>query len=230
VLVLASAGDRAPAPWSLLPATDSAGGKVLLAYRDSWRDDQRPHDDEPPRLDLETLATEVRQQGYALHDHSDARSLPVPVPMVPAPLAAVVLAGPRHALAENERDATLARTARCRRAARRLPPLASTHRLDKSDPSTLRITAKDRGEGVIRIPNTAKRIFPAGKTNTIIRLRGTTVRARWNARRGRPERSGTLYVDLYTLKRLVEGNEVLAITIGDDGRIELNYRGVSRRF
>jgi DNA-binding IclR family transcriptional regulator len=41
VIVLASSGERAPAPWSLLPATDSAGGKVLLAYRDSWRDDQR---------------------------------------------------------------------------------------------------------------------------------------------------------------------------------------------
>lgn len=35
VLVVASAGNHAPALWSLLPATDSAGGSVLLAYRQS---------------------------------------------------------------------------------------------------------------------------------------------------------------------------------------------------
>jgi DNA-binding IclR family transcriptional regulator len=32
VLVIARAGDQAPALWSLLPATESAGGNVLLAY------------------------------------------------------------------------------------------------------------------------------------------------------------------------------------------------------
>jgi DNA-binding IclR family transcriptional regulator len=32
VIVLASAGPGAPLPWSAMPATDSAGGRVLLAY------------------------------------------------------------------------------------------------------------------------------------------------------------------------------------------------------
>jgi DNA-binding IclR family transcriptional regulator len=36
VIVLARAGDQAPALWSLLRATDSAGGSVLLAYRHLW--------------------------------------------------------------------------------------------------------------------------------------------------------------------------------------------------
>jgi hypothetical protein len=45
VLVIAKAGDPAPALWSLLPATESAGGSILLAYRQSLRDAQRPADD-----------------------------------------------------------------------------------------------------------------------------------------------------------------------------------------
>jgi hypothetical protein len=71
-------------------------------------------------------------------------------------------------------------------------------------------------------PNSAKRMLPAGRAETIIRLRGTTFRARWNARRGPPEHSGTLYVGRRMLDGLVAANEVLTIAIGDDGRIELN--------
>ena len=51
VIVIARAGDQAPALWSLLPATDSAGGSVLLAYRQSWRDAQRPSGEEARHAD-----------------------------------------------------------------------------------------------------------------------------------------------------------------------------------
>jgi DNA-binding IclR family transcriptional regulator len=222
VIVLASAGDRAPAPWSLLPATDSAGGNVLLAYRESWRDDQRPDDERPPGLDLEALATDVRNRGYALKDQADTRSLAVPVPMVPTPLGALVLAGPPSVLTGDERDVAVAVL---RDAAAQLGDSYHWRRRTPSTvqtPTTLRITAKDRDEGVIRVPNFAKRILPADRADTIICLRGTTLRARWNARRGPPEYSGTLYIRRHVLDRLVDENEVLTITVGDDGRIELN--------
>jgi DNA-binding IclR family transcriptional regulator len=108
VLILASAGGTAPAPWSLLPATDSAGGLVLLAYRESWRDDQRPDNESPTRRDLDAPAVEVRQDGYALHNQGRTTSLAVPVPMIPTPLATLVLAGPTSALVDDDRQATLA--------------------------------------------------------------------------------------------------------------------------
>jgi DNA-binding IclR family transcriptional regulator len=107
VIVLARAGDHAPATWSLLPATDSAGGNVLLSYRESWRDDQRPDDESPTGPDLEARATEVRHHGYALNDQGETRSIAVPVPMIPTPLAALVLGGPTGALDGDEREALL---------------------------------------------------------------------------------------------------------------------------
>lgn len=63
-------------------------------------------------------------------------------------------------------------------------------------------------------------MLPTDRADTIIRLRGTTLRARWNARRGPPERSGTLSVR-GMLDGLVKANEILTITItiGEDGRI-----------
>jgi DNA-binding IclR family transcriptional regulator len=107
VIVLARAGDRAPALWSLLPATDSAGGSVLLAYRHSWRDAQRPIDDHQARLDLEARAAEVRRDGYAVNAQGNTTSLAVPVPMDPAPLAALVLSSDMGALRDNGHEALL---------------------------------------------------------------------------------------------------------------------------
>jgi hypothetical protein len=51
-------------------------------------------------LDLEVRAVEVRRDGYAANAHGDVTSLAVPVPMKPAPLAALVLSSP---LARAER-------------------------------------------------------------------------------------------------------------------------------
>lgn len=222
VLVLASAGDGAPAPWSLLPATDSAGGSVLLAYRESWRDNQRPDDESSTGPALEATATEVRDRGYALGEHGGTQSLAVAVPMVPLPLAALILAGPTTALDGDQREALLAVL---HRAAARLGdsyhwrPRSPTAR---DRPSTLRITAKDIDAGCIRVPNAAKRLFPVDTADTTIRLRGTTVRARWNPRRGLPEYSGTLHVRRRMLQRLIDANETLAVTVASDGRIELH--------
>lgn len=69
----------------------SAGGSVLLAYRQSWRDAQRPSREYSPRADLEERAIEVRGGGYAAQTDGDTTLLAVPVPMNPAPLAALVV-------------------------------------------------------------------------------------------------------------------------------------------
>ena len=107
VIVLASAGDHAPASWSLLPATESAGGSVLLAYRQSWRDAQRPTDDHTAILDSEARAAEVRRDGYAVDTHRNTTTLAVQIPMHPAPLAALVLSSP-SAVGDHGREAILA--------------------------------------------------------------------------------------------------------------------------
>jgi DNA-binding IclR family transcriptional regulator len=108
VIVLARAGDQAPALWTLLPATDSAGGSVLLAYRQSWRDAQRPDDDHTAILNPETRAAEVRRDGYAIDTQGNMTSLAVPVPLDPAPLAALVLSSPTPALGDDGREGVLA--------------------------------------------------------------------------------------------------------------------------
>ena len=107
VIVLAGAGEYAPALWTLLPATESAGGSVLLAYRQSWRDAQRPADDHMASVDLEARAAKVRRDGYAANAQGDVMSLAVPVPMDPAPLAALVLSSHTGALCDNGREALL---------------------------------------------------------------------------------------------------------------------------
>ena len=108
VIVLAAAGGQSPALWSLLPATRSAGGSVLLAYRQSWRDTQRPDDDHTVILYPEARAAEVRRDGYAVDAQGSMTSLAVPVPMDPAPLAALVLSSPTPVLDDDGREGVLA--------------------------------------------------------------------------------------------------------------------------
>ena len=108
VIVLATAGDHAPALWTLLPATDSAGGNVLLAYRQSWRDAQRPANNPTAALELETRSAKIRRDGYAVTTQGNVTTLGVPVPMDPAPLAALVLCSHTRVLSDDGRQALLA--------------------------------------------------------------------------------------------------------------------------
>jgi DNA-binding IclR family transcriptional regulator len=91
VLVLASAGRGAPPPWSLLPAAGCAGGRVLLAHRDSWRDTQRPTDEPRRAQESELRPNEIRRRGHAIHRDGTGTSIAVPVPTSPQPLAALAL-------------------------------------------------------------------------------------------------------------------------------------------
>ena len=108
VIVLATAGDHAPGLWTLLPATDSAGGNVLLAYRQSWRDAQRPANNPAAALELETRSAKIRRDGYAVTTQGNVTTLGVPVPMDPAPLAALVLCSHTRVLSDDGRQALLA--------------------------------------------------------------------------------------------------------------------------
>jgi DNA-binding IclR family transcriptional regulator len=222
VMVVARAGDGAPGLWSLLPAADSAGGSVLLAYRQSWRDDQRPDDERSTPLDREARAIEVRHNGYAVHHHGETTCLAVPVPGDPPPLAALVLSGPASALCGDEQRTALRVL---RRAAARLGDSNPSRRRSlttSANSSTLRMTANDIDAGQVRVPNAAKRILPADGAGVVIRLRGATLRARWNTKRGPPERSGTLYVGRGMLNGLVQADDILTIAIARDGHVELN--------
>jgi DNA-binding IclR family transcriptional regulator len=57
------------------------------------------------RLDLEARAAEVRRDGYAVNTQDDATSLAVPVPMEPAPLAALVVSSDTHGLSDHDHEA-----------------------------------------------------------------------------------------------------------------------------
>jgi DNA-binding IclR family transcriptional regulator len=91
VIALAGAGAGAPVPWSLLPAADCAGGRLLLAYRHSWRDRQRPSDEPARQPDLDASVRQIRDRGYAMRDDGRSREIAVAVPASAAPLAALVV-------------------------------------------------------------------------------------------------------------------------------------------
>ena len=106
ILVLASAGRQAPSPWSLQPARDSAAGSVLLAYRQSWRDHQRPDDETRIPQPLGAGAADVRRRGYAVHRQGNTTSLAVSLATV-TPAALAVSGAPRD-LSGSARDRVVA--------------------------------------------------------------------------------------------------------------------------
>lgn len=215
VIVLATAGKHAPRLWSLLPATASAGGHILLAYRRSWRDDQRPDSETATDLDLDALAREVRQQGYAIrHDDRGTTSIAAAVPMAPAPLAALVLTIPEHDVGDDQRDALVDLLWR---AAGRIGDYC---RPPQHAPFTLRVTAKDRDAGRIRVPNAARTLLPDEPASIVVRVRGTALRTRWSFRH--PTGEGTLHVGRGMLDGLVGANEVLVASTNRDGTIHLD--------
>lgn len=88
--------------------------------------------------------------------------------------------------------------------------------------ATQRVTDADLRRGAIRIPSTAKSLFPAGKQPVEVVLRGAALRARWDPRNG-PDRSrsGVLRIGAGLLETLVAPNEQLTIVAHDNGSITL---------
>lgn len=87
---------------------------------------------------------------------------------------------------------------------------------------TQRITAIDRVNGRIRVPRDAKPIFPPGRVYVRMITRGQTMAKRWDPRFGPDrERSGVLSIGRRQLPGLVRPDDVLRITLTDDGRIRL---------
>jgi hypothetical protein len=199
-LVVAAAGDHAPAPWTVRPATACAGGRLLLASGTPGRD----------------------HPTHAAHFQSDTEaSLAVAIPMPTPRLAALALTCPVEELRPKPREQLLmlltdgaARLRDVRHWHRHAPPGTLGH-------VTLRVTATDLVQGRIRMPNATKALFPDDKAPVVVRLRGVIVRGRWNPRHGRPPRGATLHVEGKTLRERVQPDDVLVVEPGPDGLLEL---------
>lgn len=99
----------------------------------------------------------------------------------------------------------------------------TTARPPRDSERTQRVTAADLAAGRIRLPRAAKRFFPSERVSVEVVLRGERLEGRYDPRRGPDrERSAVLSVDKRTLARLVEANEVLAVTRGPAGVVRLD--------
>jgi hypothetical protein len=87
---------------------------------------------------------------------------------------------------------------------------------------THRVTAKDIKAGWIRIPTATKELFPPVRSECKVRVRGRLLSAHWDPRVG-PERpvAGLLRFGRGHLQPLVRENEVLAVSVEDNGVFEL---------
>jgi excisionase family DNA binding protein len=90
------------------------------------------------------------------------------------------------------------------------------------DPVTHRVTAKDIMAGLVRIPPATKELFPPVRGEFGVRVRGTLLTAHWDPRVGseRP-RAGLLRFGRRRLEPLVGENDILAVSVDDDGVFEL---------
>jgi hypothetical protein len=79
--------------------------------------------------------------------------------------------------------------------------------------TTQRITEKDIVAAQIRVPGTAKTLFPTTSGEIEIQLRGHSAICRWNPRDLPRPRSGTIRIGHQALKRLVQPDEVLPIRL-----------------
>jgi DNA-binding IclR family transcriptional regulator len=102
VVVLASAGPDAPGPLSLLPASTSAAGRVLLAYRQTWRDSQIVASTDSL---AEDAAARIRQRGHAVSE--DESSIAVAVPTTDPPIAALALVRPAGRVGHEQEQLAL---------------------------------------------------------------------------------------------------------------------------
>jgi DNA-binding IclR family transcriptional regulator len=102
ILVIARAGEHSPRLWALLPATEDAAGRLLLAHRDAWRHSLgitsgAVTGDDDVRV--------LRERGYASITREGERigSLAVAVPAQDGPpLAALAIQGPSSVLITRE--------------------------------------------------------------------------------------------------------------------------------
>lgn len=111
VLVLASAGTASPPAWTLLPAIESAPGRILLVHRDAWRESQRGAMNTGAWERLEAEAPAIRDAGYA----EAPNSLAVPVPTLGAEPPTLALALHRTAGENPVADAVPVLTASAER-------------------------------------------------------------------------------------------------------------------
>jgi hypothetical protein len=80
-----------------------------------------------------------------------------------------------------------------------------------------RVTQKDIAGGRVRLPSSAKRVFPPERATVKVNLRGLRLTVRWDPRYGPDrERSGMLSVGRDALAGRVAPDEVLAVAAGDD--------------
>jgi TDG/mug DNA glycosylase family protein len=92
---------------------------------------------------------------------------------------------------------------------------------------TQRVTAVNLGAGRIRLPargvSGAKAAFPDHRADVAVIIRGTRLTARYDPRDGPDrERSGVLTVGRVTLQGLVDEDDVLDVTLGEDGVLRLD--------
>jgi len=87
---------------------------------------------------------------------------------------------------------------------------------------TQRVTETDISAGRIRVPSSAKSVFPGVRTVVAIRLRGVDMDARWHPHYDADqERSGVLGVGVARLSSLVKPDEVLSVGVSDS-RVVIN--------
>ena len=83
---------------------------------------------------------------------------------------------------------------------------------------TQRVTAKDREGGRIRIPSTTKFLFPSKKAEISVNLKETRFHASWDPRTGPDrERSGVIRVSRDILRRLVDEDRCLSVSVDNSG-------------
>ena len=105
-----------------------------------------------------------------------------------------------------------------------LPPVARGranlpgHRLRSQ-----RVTQKDLNAGQIRFPNVSKTVFPDEKAEIAVLIRGSHFRGRYDPRRGPDrERSAVLRLGKSVLAGLVEPDEVLDVSVAENGLVSLD--------
>ena len=86
---------------------------------------------------------------------------------------------------------------------------------------THRVTAKDIEAGQVRIPPATKELFPTGRAELQVRIRGTMLAGNWDPRVG-PERprAGLLRFGRGRLELLIGENDVLSVSLDDAGMFE----------